>query len=78
MEHAVDVQALNGDFGGAVVGPGDENWDQARQAWNLAADQNPAAVAYVESADDVAAMVNHARSNGFGGLISGNHNISMA
>ena len=65
-QKTVDLNALNGSFGGAVIGPGDETWDQARQAWNLAADQNPAAVAYVESADDVAAVVNHARSNGLG------------
>ncbi len=62
----VDTNALNGDFGGTVVAPGEENWDQARAAWNLAADQNPAAVAYVESADDVVAVLEFARANGLG------------
>ena len=65
-QRTVDIEALNGDFAGTVVGPGADTWDQDRQAWNLAADQNPAAVAYVESSDDIAAVINHARSNGLG------------
>jgi len=51
---------------GAVVTPGDEAWDEARQAWNLAADQRPAAVVIAESADDVLEVVRFARENGFG------------
>ena len=39
---------------GRVATPSDSDWDDARQAWNLAADQQPSAVALVESADDVA------------------------
>ena len=35
-------------------------------AWNLTADQNPAAVAYAESADDVVAAINFARASGLG------------
>jgi FAD/FMN-containing dehydrogenase len=48
---------------GRLATPQDEDWDQARLAWNLAADLNPAAVAFVESADDVAAVVRHAAEN---------------
>jgi len=44
--------------------PGDDGWEAARQAWNLAADQRPAAVAYAESADDVAAAVRFAAAGG--------------
>jgi hypothetical protein len=47
-----------------VVTPDDQSWDDARQAWNLAVDQRPAAVAVVESADDVAAVVTSARQHG--------------
>ncbi len=65
-QQLVDKKALNGDFAGTVVTPGEETWDQARSAWNLVADQNPAAVAYPESADDVAAVVEFARANGLG------------
>jgi FAD binding domain-containing protein len=49
---------------GTVVNPGDDDWDQARSAWNLAADQRPAAVVFPENADDVAAAVASARENG--------------
>jgi FAD/FMN-containing dehydrogenase len=49
---------------GEVVGPADPTYDQARQAWNLAADQRPAFVVFPESADDVVAVVEHARLHG--------------
>ena len=42
---------------GRVATPGDADWDEARLAWNLAADQHPSAVAFVESAEDVAKTV---------------------
>ena len=45
-----------------IVLPGDEDWDRARRAWNLVADQRPAAVASPESADDVCAIVELARA----------------
>jgi FAD binding domain len=48
---------------GRVATPDDADWDEARQAWNLAADQRPAAVAFVQSADDVAKVVGFARDN---------------
>jgi FAD/FMN-containing dehydrogenase len=51
---------------GTISRPGDPDWDQARAAWNLAADQHPEAVIYAESADDVAAAVNSARESGLG------------
>jgi FAD/FMN-containing dehydrogenase len=51
-------------IGGLVVGPTDETWDEARRPWNLAHDQNPAIVAFPESADDVVAIVDHARRHG--------------
>jgi hypothetical protein len=49
---------------GRVATSSDSDWDEARQAWNLAADQQPAAVALVESADDVVKVVGFARDNG--------------
>jgi hypothetical protein len=42
---------------GRVATPNDADWDQARMAWNLAADQHPEAVAFVEGAEDVAATL---------------------
>jgi FAD/FMN-containing dehydrogenase len=47
-----------------IVLPHDPNWNQARLAWNLAADQQPAAVALPESAKEVAAVVRWARERG--------------
>jgi hypothetical protein len=49
---------------GRVATPNDPDWDEARQAWNLAANQQPEAVAFVESADDVAKTVRFAAENG--------------
>lgn len=48
----------------AIVLPHDPTWNQARLAWNLAADQQPAAVALPESAKDVIAVVRWARDRG--------------
>jgi FAD/FMN-containing dehydrogenase len=47
-----------------IVLPHDPNWNEARLAWNLAADQQPAAVALPESAQEVAAVVRWARERG--------------
>src|SRR3954470_2258458 len=49
---------------GRIATPNDADWDQTRMAWNLAADQQPEAVAFVESAEDVAATVRFAAANG--------------
>jgi hypothetical protein len=48
---------------GRIATPTDADWDEARLAWNLAADQRPEAVAFVESADDVAKTVSFAAEN---------------
>ena len=45
---------------GRVAVPNDPDWDEARAAWNLIADQSPEAVALVESAEDIAATVRFA------------------
>jgi len=49
---------------GRLATPSDPDWDQARAGWNLAADQRPEAVAFVESGDDIAATVRFAAENG--------------
>ncbi len=51
---------------GRIATPADPDWDEARQAWNLAADQRPSAVAFVESADDIAEVVRFAAQHGLG------------
>ena len=47
-----------------LVRPGEDRWDTARAAWNLATDQRPALVAQPADTDEVAAVVNFARENG--------------
>jgi FAD/FMN-containing dehydrogenase len=59
-----DIRALRARVAGEIVMPGDSGWDAARQAWNLAVDQRPFAVALVESAEDVAAVVDFAHVHG--------------
>jgi FAD/FMN-containing dehydrogenase len=61
---AVDTLQLAARIDGTVVVPGDGAWDEARQAWNLAVDQRPAAVAIPESPGDVAEIVRFAREAG--------------
>ncbi|HVG67422.1 MAG TPA: FAD-dependent oxidoreductase, partial [Gaiellales bacterium] len=63
-EDAADaVTQLRLRVGGDVATPADANWDEARAAWNLAADQRPAIVVIAESAADVVAAVEFARDN---------------
>ncbi|MGH3359337.1 MAG: FAD-binding protein, partial [Nocardioidaceae bacterium] len=63
-----DVTGLRRDLGTAVRGrvhlPGDDTWDDARPAWNLAIDQRPSAVVEVADADDVVAAVRFAKRAG--------------
>jgi FAD/FMN-containing dehydrogenase len=48
---------------GRIATPSDADWDQARAAWNLAADQHPSAVALIETAEDAAKVVRFAAEN---------------
>jgi FAD/FMN-containing dehydrogenase len=58
------AENLDSHIRGDVVGPADPGYDTARQAWNLHADQRPAFVAFPHNADDVVAIVDHARRHG--------------
>ncbi len=49
---------------GKIVTPNHAGFDEARRAWNLTVDQQPAAVVYPESAEDVQAVVRFARERG--------------
>jgi FAD/FMN-containing dehydrogenase len=59
-----DIRELDNRIRGYAIAPGEERWDDARSAWNLAAEQNPAAVVYPRDADDVAAIVRFAGDAG--------------
>ena len=60
----IDLAPLRSAVAGDVTGPGDDGYDGARGAWNLVADQRPAAVVHAASADDVAAVVRFAAEHG--------------
>jgi hypothetical protein len=63
-EDAADAVAqLRLRVSGDVATPADADWNEARGAWNLAADQRPAVVVIAESADDVVAAVEFAGAN---------------
>jgi FAD binding domain/Berberine and berberine like len=58
------VHALRARLTGELVLPGDPGWDDARRAWNLSVDQQPAAVALPASAGDVVGLVEFAHIAG--------------
>jgi FAD binding domain-containing protein len=45
---------------GRIATPDDSDWNEARAAWNLVADQRPEAVAFAESAEDIEKTVRFA------------------
>ncbi len=64
-------------FVGAISAPGDAGYDHARAGWNGAIDRHPAAVAFATDADDVAAAIRAARSDGLAFTIrSGGHSVT--
>src|SRR3954449_11366327 len=63
-ESSTELRTLKAMSSGAVVSPTDSGYDEARAAWNLAADQRPAAVAITENESDVAFAVAYAREAG--------------
>ncbi|HEY6779914.1 MAG TPA: FAD-binding oxidoreductase [Thermoleophilaceae bacterium] len=66
-----DLQPLRTALAGTLTTAADSAWDTARQAWNLAVDQQPAAVVHAVSAADVTATVNVARELGLPVAVQG-------
>ena len=58
------VDTLRAMVAGEVVAPGDQGYDEARRAWDLAADQQPAVVVFAESIVDIVRAVRFASSQG--------------
>lgn len=74
---ADSLDLLRSRIAGDVVSPDDANWDRARQAWNLAADQQPTVVAFPERVDDVVTLVRFAADHGLRVAAQGTgHNAS--
>jgi hypothetical protein len=61
------MTSMNGTF----LTPDDDGFDSARQAWNLAVDQRPAAVAYADDAAGVAGAVRLAGERGLRVAVQG-------
>jgi FAD/FMN-containing dehydrogenase len=61
---ATDLSSLRHNLDGAAFLPGDAGWDDARRAWNLSVDQEPAAVIQAAGAADVVRVVDFARERG--------------
>ena len=61
---AHDVDQLRSQVAGDVVAPGDADYETARLAWNLTAQQRPAAVVVPDRPDDVLVAVRFAREHG--------------
>ena len=71
------LDILREQLDGDVFMAADEGWDGARSAWNLAVDQQPAAVVLAESADDVTAAVRFATAASLRICVQGTgHNAS--
>jgi FAD/FMN-containing dehydrogenase len=71
------LDALRAGLRGAAYAPGDEGYDEARQAWNLNAHQHPALVVMAAGAADVIATVRLARELGLGvGVLATGHAVA--
>src|SRR5688500_6264901 len=70
--------ALDG-FSGAVLGDGDDGYDDARSVFNSMIDRRPAIIAQCESVADVQAALAHVQANGLEVAIrSGGHSVAGA
>ena len=61
-----DLEALRGQLSGAVLVPGDDGYDAARQGWSLTVVQHPALVVLAENKEDVATAVRYAAQHDLG------------
>jgi FAD/FMN-containing dehydrogenase len=64
IEPNIEIASLSEHLDGSIVLAGDPGWEQARQAYNLTVDQQPAAIAFPANEDDVQAIVRYAAAKG--------------
>jgi hypothetical protein len=73
------IDALRAAMTGPVIGPAEEDYDEARRVWNADIDRRPALIARCTSAADVAAAVAFAATNGLEITVRGGaHSMSGA
>ena len=74
---ASTVEALRTRLRGTAHVPGDDGYDEGRQAFNLNARQEPALVVMAEAAGDIVAAVRLAREQGLGvGVLATGHGVA--
>jgi FAD/FMN-containing dehydrogenase len=64
IQKAERLETLAQQLQGELIRPGDAGYDAARRVWNGMFDRRPAAIAQVEGAVDVVAVVDYARETG--------------
>ena len=64
VERPYGLTSLTERLYGSVVFPDHPSWDEAREAYNLTVDQQPAAIAFPADARDVQEIVRYAAANG--------------
>ena len=70
------LRELAAEIDGAVIGPDDESYDQARRVWNGMVDRRPALIARCTSGTDVAAAIRFARAHDLEvGVRGGGHSV---
>jgi hypothetical protein len=73
------LQTLRAGLRGTAHAPGEEGYEEASRAWNLAAHQSPALVVVANGAADVMAAVRFAREGGLGvGVMATGHGVGAA
>src|SRR5918911_5157993 len=73
------LEALRAGLRGAAYAPGEEGYEEASRAWNLAAHQSPALVVVAGGAADVMAAVRFASEAGLGvGVMTTGHGVGAA
>ncbi len=73
------LEALRAGLRGTAHAPGEEGYEEASRAWNLAAHQQPALVVVAGGAADVMAAVRFAREAGMGvGVMATGHGVGAA
>ncbi len=73
----VQVESFRAHFQGAVLLPGDADYDEVRQIWNAMIDRRPALIARCTSPEDVVQAVRFAREhNLLASIRGGGHNIA--
>src|ERR687890_419917 len=76
MIHGSTLETLRAGLRGTAHAPGEEGYEEASRAWNLAAHQQPALVVVAGGAADVLAAVRFAREAGIGvGVMATGHGV---